>query len=107
MRESLIKSNPVLTESAFADTGIWSGERIRENIPAFLESMTGLSSSDLSKAPEQKGSPHTIVVCAAAIRAADVTRVMRCYQSEAASVAKLFAKHIKLKDAMNFIERTR
>ena len=76
-------------------------------MPVFLEYCTGQARSEFAKASESKGSPHTIVLCGAAIRAADVTRAMRCYQSKEISVAKLFAKHIKLKDAVKFTRSTR
>lgn len=41
------------------------------------------------------------------LRAADLTRACRKYQSKEAMVAKLFAKHIKLKDAIEATKKTR
>lgn len=34
-------------------------------------------------------------------------RVLRVFQTENATVAKLFAKHIKLKDAIEYVKKTR
>ncbi|KAL8794784.1 MAG: hypothetical protein Q9195_002738 [Heterodermia aff. obscurata] len=64
-------------------------------------------SSKLSSASKSLGSPHTLVVTAAGLRAADATRTLRVFQTEDACVAKLFAKHIKLKDALEYVKKTR
>lgn len=61
----------------------------------------------LSRAPEAKGTPHTLVIAAAGLRAADLTRALRQYQTKDAMVAKLFAKHIKLRDAVDMVKKTR
>jgi protein CMS1 len=70
------------------------------------------------------GAPHTIIVTGAGLRAADLARyvgtgthgklisddfarVMRKFQTKDATVAKLFAKHIKLKDSVAFLKSTR
>ena len=58
-------------------------------------------------APEDKGHPHTIIVAAAGLRAADLTRALRQFQTKESMVAKLFAKHIKLKEAVETAKKTR
>ena len=82
---------------AVLDTTSWDRTRTTECLPAFLEHFGG---EDLSTAPGDKGSPHTLVVAGAALRAADLTRTLRKFQTEDVLVAKLFAKHIKLKEAV-------
>lgn len=62
------------SECAFLDTSEWAQERTLNQLPAFLERFTKQSRKALSKAPERMGSPHTIVITMAGIRAADVTR---------------------------------
>ncbi|KAH0543770.1 hypothetical protein FGG08_001952 [Glutinoglossum americanum] len=64
-------------------------------------------STKLSSAPDMNGSPHTLVVTGAGIRAANLTRALRKFQTEQATVAKLFAKHIKLEEAIAFVKKTR
>lgn len=64
-----------IVESAFVDTTQWPHTRTLENLPRFIETFSGKSEVDLSKSAEGEGSPHTIVVCAAALRAADATRL--------------------------------
>ena len=94
-------------QSAFADSTQWPGLRIATKLPDFLESATGLSRKELQNAAPESGAPHTLVLCSAAIRAADMTRALRCYQTKEAAVAKLFAKHIKLKEAIESTKKTR
>ena len=62
---------------------------------------------NLSNGSPDKGSPHTLVVAGAGIRAADITRLLRKFQSKDALVAKLFAKHIKLKEATEMVKTNR
>lgn len=82
-------------------------------MPAFLEQFSGprrkknKAGKKLSDASTEKGSPHTLVVAGAGLRAADVTRALRKFQTKEAMVAKLFAKHIKLKEAIEMVKTTR
>lgn len=65
----------VLTDadSAFLDTTSFSDSRTLDKLPGFLKTFSP-KNADLSKASEKKGAPHTLVVSAAALRAADVVR---------------------------------
>lgn len=65
------------------------------------------SKKTLSNASVEKGTPHTLVIASSGIRAADVTRALRSFQSQSSFVAKLFAKHIKLKEAIETVKNTR
>lgn len=47
------------------------------------------------------------MVAGAGLRAADLTRSLRKYQTKEALVAKLFAKHIKLKEAVETVKKSR
>lgn len=81
-------------------------------MPKFLETFArtkdGMSKeTDLKTAPEATGSPHTLVVAGAGLRAADLTRALRPFQTKEARVEKLFAKHIKLKEAIESAKQTR
>ncbi|KAK2808161.1 hypothetical protein FQN50_004902 [Emmonsiellopsis sp. PD_5] len=96
-----------IPEQAFLDTSSWQSPRKLENLATFLKVYSRKKGESLSTAPEAKGSPHTIVITLAGLRAADITRVLRPYQKDNCAVAKLFAKHIKLKEAKEMVERTR
>ncbi|KAI5293232.1 hypothetical protein KEM52_005730 [Ascosphaera acerosa] len=95
-------------ESAFRDTSSWQDTRNLANLPSFLKSQSPKKGESLlSVASEEKSSPHTLVITAAGIRAADLTRSLRCFQTKECAVAKLFAKHIKLSEAKEFVKSTR
>ncbi|KAI4227151.1 MAG: hypothetical protein L6R36_002648 [Xanthoria steineri] len=96
-------------ESAILDTSEWNQDRLAANLPDFLThtvQRNGMS-TDLYQAPVKPGSPHTLVLTGAALRAAELSRVLRKFQGKEVTVAKLFAKHIKLKDATAFVKKTR
>ena len=63
--------------------------------------------SSLKKSSEATGTPHTLIIAAAALRAADLTRAVRKFQSNDNAVAKLFAKHIKLKEQVEYCKKYR
>ncbi|KAG8624415.1 hypothetical protein KVT40_007482 [Elsinoe batatas] len=97
--------------SAISDTSEWRESREKENLPNFLEHFAGAGDKtkgvDLKRAPKAQGSPHTLVIAGAGLRAADLTRALRQYQTKEAKVEKLFAKHIKLKEAIETVKKTR
>ncbi|KAI9776028.1 MAG: hypothetical protein M1839_000630 [Geoglossum umbratile] len=98
-----------IPENAFKDTSGWDKPRSLQNLPDCLEYFSTAKGQPgkLSSAPDMNGAPHTIVVTCAGIRAADITRALRKFQTQQSTVAKLFAKHIKLKDAIAFVTKTR
>ena len=94
------------SQAIFSDTTGANFSRGLNNLPSFLEHFAA-KREDLYVADETKGSPHTLVIAASGLRAADIWRSLRMYQSKNAAVAKLFAKHIKLADALEYLQRTR
>ena len=67
-----------LTESAFQDTSDWPKPRRLEHLPEFLEHYSSLSgfSNNLATASKKPGSPHTLVIVSAGLRAANVARLV-------------------------------
>ncbi|PIG83666.1 hypothetical protein AARAC_005750 [Aspergillus arachidicola] len=96
----------LVPESSFLDTSSFDLPRQLEKLPAFLKAFSP-KGSDLSKPSEEKGTPHTLVVCASGLRAADAVRALRTFQTKESPIGKLFAKHIKLEEAKQFLERSR
>ncbi|RAL10557.1 uncharacterized protein BO97DRAFT_406812 [Aspergillus homomorphus CBS 101889] len=94
-------------DSAFLDTSSFDSPRNLENLPAFLKAFSPEKGSGLAKSSEEKGTPHTLVIAGAGLRAADVVRALRSFQNKESIVGKLFAKHIKLDEAKQFLERAR
>ncbi|PBP22995.1 hypothetical protein BUE80_DR006162 [Diplocarpon rosae] len=111
-----------LPASAIQDTTSWTKPRTLDKLPAFLEKFAG-NSTKLWSASKKNGAPHTIIVSAAGLRAAEIARqikprsfhnhflhknrMMRTFSTKDAIVAKLFAKHIKLQDSIKFLKSTR
>ncbi|KAJ5124739.1 uncharacterized protein N7515_008564 [Penicillium bovifimosum] len=93
-------------DSAFLDTSSFTSSRKLEQLPEFLKTFSP-KGRDLSKSSEKPGTPHTLVISGAALRAADVVRALRSFQTKESIVGKLFAKHIKLEEAKQFLDRAR
>ncbi|KAL1995496.1 hypothetical protein VTN49DRAFT_1683 [Thermomyces lanuginosus] len=100
-------SDMMVPQQAILDTTAFESPRTLDQLPAFLKAHSRDNGAHLSTAPERNGTPHTLVVAAAALRAADLVRALRQFQTKDATVAKLFAKHIKLDEAKEFLGRTR
>ena len=84
---------------------------MKDHLPDFLEKFAGprrkKKGQRLSDAPKENGHPHTLIVAGAGLRAADLVRALRKFQTKEALVAKLFAKHIKLKEAVETVRKSR
>ena len=67
------------SERAITDTSNWDKPRILENLPEYLDWCVQKSekSKNMSTASKKPGSPHTLVVTGAGLRAADATRYVR------------------------------
>lgn len=59
--------------TAIQDTTSWDKPRTLDNLPTFLEKFSD-NSTKLWSASKKNGAPHTIIVSAAGLRAADVAR---------------------------------
>lgn len=100
-------------DRAIKDTTTWRQTRSTPDLPAFIELYAAprrkkKKGPKCSDAAEEKGAPHTIVVAGSGQRAADLTRVLRYFEkSKDVHVAKLFAKHIKLQEQVDFLARMR
>ncbi|TAQ83497.1 hypothetical protein B7494_g8186 [Chlorociboria aeruginascens] len=92
--------------NSIQDTTSWSKPRTLENLPSFLENFSS-NATKLWSASKKNGAPHTIIVTAAGLRAADLARALRPFQAKGNIVAKLFAKHIKIEDSIKFLQSTR
>ncbi|KAI1611251.1 U3-containing 90S pre-ribosomal complex subunit-domain containing protein [Exophiala viscosa] len=94
-----------LPTKSFHNTTTFEQPRTGPNLPAFLEHFSKIDKAKLS-ASEEKGSPHTIIVTSSGIRTADLTRDLRGLNTEKSKVAKLIAKHMKLKDNIEYMQKT-
>lgn len=62
-------------EQAFLDTSSWDSSRKLDDLPRFLKKHSPKKGPSLSEASTENGSPHTLVVTLAGLRAADITRL--------------------------------
>ncbi|KAJ3954507.1 Protein cms1 [Colletotrichum tropicale] len=95
-----------LSANAIKDTTSWTEPRSTDKLAAFLEKFAE-KPEKLPTAPEKKGTPHTIIVAGAGLRAADIVRAVRGFQTKKSTVAKLFAKHMKVEEQVKFLQGTR
>lgn len=105
-------SNRSIVDKAIIDTSRYEKSRATEDLADFVQKFAGSrrkkkGEQKLIHAPEEKGHPHTLVIASSGQRAADLTRALRSYQTKESMVAKLFAKHIKLKEATEMAKKTR
>jgi len=98
-------------EKAILDTSGWDKARVTDELPAYLQHFAGprrkKKGHKLKDAVQEAGSPHTLVVAGGGQRAADLTRALRGFRTKEAMVAKLFAKHIKLGEAIATTKKMR
>ncbi|GKT46021.1 protein CMS1 [Colletotrichum spaethianum] len=99
-------ANQQTTANSIKDTTSWTEPRALEKLPEFLEKFAE-KPERLGTAPEKKGAPHTIIVAGAGLRAADIVRAVRKFQSKKSTVSKLFAKHMKVDEQVKFLQNTR
>ena len=76
-----------LSQQIFYDTSNFDLLRNLDNLPTFLEHFSN-SNESFSNTSENTGSPHTLVVAASGLRAADVTR-FRIWSSDAKAMLRL------------------
>lgn len=89
---------------AILDTSDFEQPRTMDNLPDFLRRY---SNEDPSKTAKEKGTPHTIVVAGAGLLCADIVRALRVFQTKNTLVCKLFAKHMKIKDSIQTLQKMR
>lgn len=93
-----------IPSKAVRDTSGFSELRTTQTFPQYLKQF--VNEKEL-KVCAGEASPHTLIVTAAAIRATDLIRAVREFGSEESKIAKLFTKHMKLKENINYVQKTR
>ena len=95
-----------ILSKAFRDTTSFAQPRLAQNLPKFLTANTQGGKASLSKC-DDLASPHTLLVTFSAIRACDLIRAVRDFGSEENKISKLFAKHMKLPQMVDYAKKTR
>ncbi|KAM7187129.1 U3-containing 90S pre-ribosomal complex subunit domain containing protein [Naviculisporaceae sp. PSN 640] len=99
-------SDLYISANSIKDTSSWDKPRSTENLPEFMEAFAE-DPKKLEGAPKAKGSPHTIIVTGAGLRAANLVRSVRKFQKKDSPVGKLFAKHFKVEEQVTFLKNHR
>ncbi|KAI0781151.1 U3-containing 90S pre-ribosomal complex subunit-domain containing protein [Trametes elegans] len=99
-----------IPESSIADTTTWAGSRSLDQLVDFIIKVVPKLHTRLSQKPKSNGAPTLLYVAGAALRVADVTRVLRDRRlrgEKGGDIAKLFAKHFKLEEHVAYLKRTK
>ncbi|KAI0708968.1 U3-containing 90S pre-ribosomal complex subunit-domain containing protein [Earliella scabrosa] len=99
-----------IPESSIADTTMWTGSRNLDQLVDFITKMLPTLRTRMGQRPKSNGAPTLLFVAGAALRVADVTRVLkdkRLRGEKGGDIAKLFAKHFKLEEHVAYLKRTK
>ncbi|KAG8687684.1 hypothetical protein FRC09_013350 [Ceratobasidium sp. 395] len=118
-----------LVQPALVDTTQFTTERTHATLPDFISASPSRSTlrwnfvsthlllisaacpnlaARIAQRPKHHGAPTALVAAGAALRVADLTRTLRPLKGESGGeIAKLFAKHFKLKDHVAYLAKTR
>ncbi|CEL52472.1 Protein CMSS1 OS=Danio rerio GN=cmss1 PE=2 SV=1 [Rhizoctonia solani AG-1 IB] len=104
----LERDDLVIPESSIVDTTTFTLERTDSSLSEFITSTCPTLASRIAQRPKHHAAPTAIVLAGAALRVADLTRAIRPLKGESGGeIAKLFAKHFKLKDHVAHLAKTR
>ncbi|CAE6434100.1 unnamed protein product [Rhizoctonia solani] len=104
----LERDDLVIPESSIVDTTTFTAERTDSSLPDFITLTCPTLASRIAQRPKHHAAPTAIVLAGAALRVADLTRAIRPLKGESGGeIAKLFAKHFKLKDHVAHLAKTR
>ncbi|ORZ23738.1 U3-containing 90S pre-ribosomal complex subunit-domain containing protein, partial [Lobosporangium transversale] len=92
-----------IPESSIKDTSRFALDHTLVHLESFLKFANKKPLETSKDLP--KGSPVVLIVSASGIRSVDVIRALPLF-TEAAKVGKLFAKHFKVPEQVNFLKNT-
>ncbi|KAK2171533.1 hypothetical protein NP493_1056g01055 [Ridgeia piscesae] len=75
-------------------------------LAAYFKSVAPTWEKMLKKVKDHKGSPLVLIVTSAATRATDLIRDLKDVKTKKCKIAKLFAKHIKLKEQEKLLQKS-
>ncbi|KAF8969801.1 U3-containing 90S pre-ribosomal complex subunit-domain containing protein [Flammula alnicola] len=99
-----------IPETSIADTTAWTGPRTLDQLVDFITKILPSLHVRLSQKSKSNGAPTLLYIAGAALRVADVTRVLKNKKlqgEKGGDVAKLFAKHFKLAEHVAYLKRTK
>ncbi|KAH7930851.1 hypothetical protein BV22DRAFT_999642, partial [Leucogyrophana mollusca] len=100
----------LIPETSIVDTTLWTESRSLDQLVEFITKILPMLHTRLSQRSKSAGAPTLLFVAGAALRVADVTRVLkdrRLRGDKGGDVAKLFAKHFKLEEHVSYLKRSK
>ncbi|KAH7889769.1 U3-containing 90S pre-ribosomal complex subunit-domain containing protein [Phlebopus sp. FC_14] len=100
----------LIPETSIADTMLWTESRSLDRLVDFIIKVLPMLHKRLLQRSKTNGSPTLLFIAGAALRVADVTRVLkdkRLRGDKGGDVAKLFAKHFKLEEHVSYLKRSK
>lgn len=88
------------------DTTDFEAPHTAENLSQFLQKYVDGGKDTLTTSTAE-GCPSTLVISPSGIRVADIVRELRDFNTPSTKVAKLIAKHQKLKENIDYLSKTR
>ncbi|KAJ3785213.1 U3-containing 90S pre-ribosomal complex subunit-domain containing protein [Lentinula aff. detonsa] len=99
-----------IPDTSISDTTSWTGPRTLDHLSDFIVKTLPNLHTRLSQKSKNSGSPTLLFITGAALRVADVTRILRDRRlrgEKGGEVAKLFARHFKLAEHCSYLKRTK
>ncbi|KAF9246589.1 U3-containing 90S pre-ribosomal complex subunit-domain containing protein [Melanogaster broomeanus] len=103
-------SDILIPETAIANTTQWTESRALDRLVDFIINVLPMLHKRLLQRSKACGAPTLLFITGAALRVADVTRVLkdkRLRGDKGGEVAKLFAKHFKLEEHVSYLRRSK
>ncbi|KIK93511.1 hypothetical protein PAXRUDRAFT_510420 [Paxillus rubicundulus Ve08.2h10] len=103
-------SDMQIPETAIVDTSQWTESRSLDRLVDFVIEVIPVLHKRLSQRSKAPGTPTLLFIAGAALRVADVTRVLkdeRLRGDKGGDVAKLFSKHFKLEEHVSYLRRSK
>ncbi|KAJ8517548.1 hypothetical protein ONZ45_g5274 [Pleurotus djamor] len=107
---SVADGDPNSQAEYIADTQAWIGPRSPDQLVEFIMKVLPPLHTRLGQKSKSNGAPTLLFVAGAALRVADITRILkdkRLRGDKGGDVAKLFAKHFKLSEHISYLKRTK
>ncbi|KAL4067559.1 U3-containing 90S pre-ribosomal complex subunit-domain containing protein [Scleroderma citrinum] len=99
-----------IPETSIVDTSSWTESRPLDCLVEFIIKVLPTLHKRLAQKSKVAGSPTLLFIAGAALRVADVTRILKSRKlrgDKGGEVAKLFARHIKLAEHVTYLSQTK